>query len=97
MITTNPERSVTDTLESSREKFIGKPLIRLYKHHGHSRKDFVLFLENPDGSGRKRLGADPNLSMIILKNQQYAYFPVADIHRYYDEIHVIINPQEDGT
>ena len=97
MITTRPDRSTTDTLETNRDKFIGKPLKRLYQHHGYSKKDFALFLENPDGTGRKRIGADPNLSLIILKNQQYADYPVVDIHRYYDEIHIVINPPEETS
>lgn len=95
MITTNPARSVTDTLLTNSDKFIGKPIKRLYNRHAFSSKNFVLFLENRDGTGRKRLGTDPNLSLIILKNSQYADYPVADIHRYYEEIHVIINPPEE--
>lgn len=95
VITTNPARSVTDTLETNSDKFIGKPLKRLYNRHAFSWKSFVLFLENADGTGRKRLGADPNLSLIILNNKQYADYPVVDIHRYYEEIHVIINPPEE--
>lgn len=95
MITTSTGKSITDTLETTKEKFIGKPLKRLFNHHGFSRNSFVLFLENKDGSGRKRLGADPNLSLVILNNKQYADYPVVDIHRYYEEIHVIINPQEE--
>lgn len=38
-----PNSSVKDTRETSREKFIGKPLKSLYKNHAFSRKSFVLF------------------------------------------------------
>lgn len=91
----NPERTVRDTLETSREKFIGKPLKSLYKNHTYSRKSFVLFLEQADGSGRRRLGEDPNLSLLIMRNKQYADFPIASISRYYEQIHVVVNPPEE--
>lgn len=97
MQTLNPEKSVFDTLETSREKFIGQPLKSLYKKHSFSRKSFVLFCENPDGSGRKRLGEDVNLSLLIIKNPKYADHTVAEIRRYYDQIHVVINPPEEET
>ena len=90
-----PNSSIYDTLETSRKKFIGQPLKALYKNHTFSRKSFVLFLENADGSGRKRLGDDPNLSLLIKRNSQYAEFPVKDIYRYYDQIHVVVNPKEE--
>ena len=96
MQTLNPEKSVIDTLDTSREKFIGMPLKSLYKNYAFSRKSFVLFCENPDGSGKKRLGADLNLSLLILRNPKYADHTVASIHRYYDEIHVVVNPPEGG-
>ena len=88
--------SVHELLDLNKGKFIGKPLSKLYQHHAFSRKNFVLFLENADGSERKRLGADPNLSLVILKNAKYAGYPVASIHRYYEEIHVVINPPKEG-
>lgn len=97
MQTLNPEKSVFDTLETSREKFIGQPLKSLYKKHSFSRKSFVLFCENPDGSGRKRLGEDPNLSLLILRNRKYASYPVSDIFRYYEQVCVVINPPEEET
>lgn len=96
MQTLNPEKSVIDTLGTSREKFIGQPLKSLYKKHSFSRKSFVLFCENPDGSGRKRLGDNLNLSLLILKNPKYADHTVASIQRYYDEIHVVVNPPRKG-
>ena len=84
---------IKDGIEITKGKFIGRPLARLYKRHGASRNRFVLFLE--DKENRLRLGADYNLSLVIYKNQQYADFPVKDIVRYYDEIHVIITRPED--
>ena len=48
------KESRIDTLDRTGLKFIGKPLKTLYKNHGVSRKNFALFLENPDGSGRVR-------------------------------------------
>lgn len=87
-----PNSSVKDTLETSREKFIGKPLRNLFKNHSYSRKSFVLFLENADGSDRRRLGEDPNLSLLITRNRRYGEYPVASISRYYEQIHVVINP-----
>lgn len=87
-----PNSSVKDTRETSREKFIGKPLKSLYKNHAFSRKSFVLFCENPDGSDRKRLGEDPNLSLLILRNPKYADHTVTQIFRYYEQIHVVVNP-----
>lgn len=86
--------SPTELIEVSGKKFIGKPLNSLYKHHAFSRKSFVLFLENADGSERKRLGEDPNLSMIILRNAKYAHYPIASISKYYEQFHVVINPPE---
>lgn len=97
MQTLNPEKSVFDTLETSREKFIGQPLKSLYKKHSFSRKSFVLFCENPDGSGRKRLGEDVNLSLLILRNKKYANYLVSDIFRYYEQVCVVINPPEEET
>ena len=93
----HPERTVRGTLETSREKFIGKPLKSLYKKHSYSRKSFVLFCENPDGSGRKRLGEDMNLSFLILRNPAYAGYTVASISRYYEEIHVVVNPPKEDV
>lgn len=90
-----PNSSVKDTPETSREKFIGKPLKSLYKNHAFSRKSFVLFLENADGSDRLRLGEDPSLSLLIMRNKQYAEYPIASIGRYYEQIHVVINPPEE--
>lgn len=87
--------SPTEFLETTGKKFIGKPLNSLYKHHAFSRKSFVLFLENADGSGRRRLGEDPNLSMLILKNVKYAGYPIAKIFWYYEQICVVINPPEE--
>lgn len=97
MITTNPKRSVHDSIEINKGTFIGKPLQNLYHRHHASRKGFVLFLENADGSGRRRLGEDPNLSLLIIKNPKYADHTVAEIRRYYDQIHVVINPPEEET
>lgn len=88
----DPGRSKIDMLETTREKFIGQPLKSLYKKHSFSRKSFVLFCENPDGSDRKRLGDNLNLSLLIIKNPKYADHTVTSIYRYYDEIHVVINP-----
>ena len=56
----------------------------------------MLFLENADGSGRRRLGSDFNLSLIIYRNRDYADYPVASISRYYEEIHVVINPPKEA-
>ena len=95
MLTLNPDRTVHDTLETSREKFIGKPLKNIYHKHAFSQKSFVLFCENPDGSGRKRLGEDMNLSLLILRNPAYAGYTVASISRYYEEIHVVVNPPKE--
>lgn len=95
MITLNPGRSVHDTIEINKGKFIGKPLQTLYHRHHASRKGFVLFLENADGSDRRRLGEDPNLSLLILRNRKYANYPVADIFRYYEQICVVINPPKE--
>lgn len=96
MVTLTPNSSVHDSLEINRDKFIGKPLKALYRNHHASRKGFVLFLENADGSGRRRLGEDPNLSLLIMRNKQYAEYPIASIGRYYEQIHVGINPPEGG-
>lgn len=95
MITIDPNRSVHDSLEINKHKFIGKPLQELYKRHHALRRGFVLFLENADGSDRKRLGEDPNLSLLILRNVKYADYTVASIYRYYDQIHIVINPPEE--
>ena len=95
MITIDPNRSVHDSLEINKHKFIGKPLQELYKRHHALRRGFVLFLENADGSDRKRLGEDPNLSLLILRNVKYADYIVASIYRYYDQIHIVINPPEE--
>lgn len=97
VITTNPKRSVHDSIEINKGTFIGKPLQNLYHRHHASRKGFVLFLENADGSGRRRLGEDPNLSLLILRNVKYADYIVASIYRYYDQIHIVINPPEEET
>lgn len=91
-----PNNSTHDTLEITRRKFIGQPLKALYKNHSYSRKSFVLFLESADGSEKKRLGEDPNLSLLIMRNKQVADYPVKDIYRYYDQIHVVVNPPEEG-
>ena len=88
------KESRIDTLDRTGLKFIGKPLKTLYKNHGVSRKNFALFLENPDGSGRVRLGADLNLSLLIAKNKVFAEYPIKSISRFYEEIHVVINPPE---
>lgn len=85
--------SCHDGIEITKKKFIGKPLMMLYKRHGVSRNRFVLFLDSEDD--RIRLGADLNLSLIIYKNRKYADYPVKDIVRYYDEIHVIITKPEE--
>ena len=90
VITTNPKRSVHDSIEINKGTFIGKPL----QNHA-SRKGFVLFLENADGSGRRRLGEDPNLSLLILRNKKYANYLVSDIFRYYEQVCVVINPPEE--
>ena len=82
-----------DGIEITKKKFVGRPLARLYKRHGASRNRFALFLE--DDNTRTPLGADYNLSLIIYKNWQYADFPVKDIVRYYNEIHVIITRPEE--
>ena len=95
MITLDATRSVHDSLDINKDKFIGKPLATLYQRHHASRKGFVLFLENPDGSNRRRLGDDLNLSLLIVRNAKYAGYPVAKIYRYYEQIHVIINPPEE--
>ena len=95
MITLDPNRSVHDSLEINKHKFIGQPLQTLYKRHHALRKGFVLFLENADGSGRRRLGEDPNLSLLILRNKKYANYPVSDIFRYYEQVCVVINPPEE--
>ena len=50
----------------------------------------MLFLEDEDGSNRKRLGEDPNLSLLILRNTRYSFYTVAKICRYYEQIHVIV-------
>lgn len=97
MVTLNPERSVHDLLDVNKVKFIGKPLQDLYQRHHASRKGFVLFLENADGSDRTRLGEDLNLSLLILRNRKYANYTVADIFRYYEQICVVINPPEEET
>ena len=94
MITLDPNRSVHDSLEINKHKFIGQPLQTLYKRHHALRKGFVLFLENADGSDRRRLGEDLNLSLLILRNVKYADYIVASIYRYYDQIHIVINPPE---
>lgn len=94
MITLDATRSVHDSLDINKDKFIGKPLTTLYHRHHASRKGLVLFLENPDGSNRRRLGDDLNLSLLILRNAKYAGYPVVKICRYYEQIHVIINPPE---
>lgn len=88
VITTNPKRSVHDSIEINKGTFIGKPLQNLYHRHHASRKGFVLFLENADGSDRRRLGEDPNLSLLILRNRKYSSYPIAEIFRYYDKISV---------
>lgn len=86
---------MSDTiLERTKVKFLGKPLKRLYKHHSVSRDKFVLFL---DGEYPKRLGEDFNLSNLIVRCKQYADYPVLDIRRYYDEIHVKITAPEEKT
>ena len=95
MLTLDPNRSVHDSLEINKHKFIGKPLQELYHRHHALRKGFVLFLENADGSDRRRLGEDPNLSMLILKNVKYAGYPIAKIFWYYEQICVVINPPEE--
>lgn len=77
----------------TKTKFIGKPLKRLYQRHGVSRGGYALLLETE--GGRTRIGGDVNLSVLILKNKQYADYPVLDIVRYYDEIHVIITRSEE--
>lgn len=97
MITLDQNRSVHDSLEINKHKFIGKPLQELYKRHHALRRGFVLFLENADGSDRRRLGEDPNLSLLILRNVKYADYIVASIYRYYDQIHIVINPPEEET
>ena len=84
-----------ELLDINSKKFIGKRLGSLYKRHAFSRKSFVLFLENKDGSERRRLGSDPNLSLIIMKNAGYSQYPIASISKYYDEFHVVINPPEE--
>lgn len=95
MVTSNPKRSVYDSIEINKGTFIGKPLQNLYHRHHASRKGFVLFLENADGSGRRRLGEDPNLSLLILRNKQYAHYPIGEIFRYYEQVAVVINPPEE--
>ena len=95
VITTNPKRSVHDSIEINKGTFIGKPLQNLYHRHHASRKGFVLFLENADGSGRRRLGEDPNLSLLILRNKKYANYLVSDVFRYYEQVCVVINPPEE--
>ena len=95
MITLNPERSVHDSIDINKDKFIGKPLSELYHRHHASRKGFLLFLENADGSNRRRLGEDPNLSLLILRCRQYANYPIAEIFRYYEQVAVVINPPEE--
>ena len=82
-----------DAIEITKKKFIGKPLKRLYERHSVSRGGFALFLE--DGE-RKPLGKGPNLSFIILKNKEYPDFPVKDITRSYEELHVIIERPADA-
>ena len=77
------------------QKFIGQPLKNLYKKHSYSRKSFVLFLENGDGSGRQRIGEDLNPSLLIVKHREYVDFPIASISRYDDEIHVVVNPPKE--
>lgn len=95
MVTSNPKRSVHDSIEINKGMFIGKPLQNLYHRHHASRKGFVLFLENADGSNRRRLGEDPNLSLLILRNKQYAHYPIGEIFRYYEQVAVVINPPEE--
>lgn len=95
MITLDPNRSVHDSLEINKHKFIGQPLQALYRNHHASRKGFVLFLENADESDRRRLGEDLNLSLLILRNRQYADYPIAKIYRYYEQIHIVIIPPEE--
>ena len=87
------ERQI-DALDRTGLKFIGQPLKVLYKNHGVSRKNFVLFLETPDGSGRVRLGANLNLSLLIAKNKGFAENQIKSITRFYDEIHVVITTGE---
>ena len=87
------DTGIIDTLETTGLKFIGNPRKSLYRKHSASRKRFVLFLES--GEGKKRLGADPNLSLIIMKNSDYSQYPIASISKYYDEFHVVINPPEE--
>ena len=84
-----------DFLVTTAQKFIGQPLKSLYKKHSYSRKSFVLFLENADGSGRQRIGEDLNLSLLIVKHRKYVDFPIASISRYDDEIHVVVNPPKE--
>ena len=86
-----------DFLVTTAQKFIGQPLKSLYKKHSYSRKSFVLFLENADGSGRQRIGEDLNLSLLIVKHRKYVDFPIASISRYDDEIHVVVNPPKEET
>ena len=86
-----------DLLVTTAQKFIGQPLKSLYKKHSYSRKSFVLFLENEDGSGRQRIGEDLNLSLLIVKHREYVDFPIASISRYDDEIHVVVNPPEEDS
>ena len=95
MITLDPNRSVHDSLEINKHKFIWKPLQELYHRHHALRKGFMLFLENADGSDRRRLGEDLNLSLLILRNAKYAGYPVAQIYWYYEQIHIVINPPEE--
>lgn len=90
------KESRSDALDFTGQKFIGRPLKALYKKHGVSRKNFVLFLENPDGSRRVRLGADLNLSLLIIKNKVFAECPIKSISRFYEEIHVVISRPEEG-
>ena len=82
-------------LVTTAQKFIGQPLKSLYKKHSYSRKSFVLFLENEDGSGRQRIGEDLNLSLLIVKHRKYVDYPIASISRYDDEIHVVVNPPKE--
>ena len=84
-----------DLLVTTAQKFIGQPLKSLYKKHSYSRKSFVLFLENEDGSGRQRIGEDLNLSLLIVKHRKYVDYPIASISRYDDEIHVVVNPPKE--
>ena len=95
MVTLNPKRSNYDSIDINKDKFKGQPLRDLYKRHHASRKGFVLFLENADGSNRRRLGEDPNLSLLILRNKQYAHYPIGEIFRYYEQVAVVINPTEE--